>query len=97
MQLPLGDDMSERTPVMLHFMYIAFCMDYLAKVKMTPFGKSTSSWLFCTGCHFDKRPVDAYKPFSFLQQAMFTAPTPTAALATAAQAQRSDARNLVYA
>ena len=74
MQLPLGDDMSERTPVMLHFMYISFCMDYLAKVKMTPFGKSTSSWLFCTGCHFDKRPVDAYKPFSFLKQAMFTAP-----------------------
>jgi len=63
--------MSERTPVMLIFMYISFCMDYLAKVKMTPFGKSTSSWLFCNGCFFDKRFVDAYKPFSFLQQAIW--------------------------
>lgn len=50
----------------MHIAILAMACDFKEKTALGPTPMSTSSWMFCPGCDFNKTAKDAHKPFSFL-------------------------------
>ena len=50
----------------MHIAIFVVACDFKDKTHLGPTPMSTSSWLFCPGCDYDKTSKDKSKPFSFL-------------------------------